>query len=328
MALAFSLLESIDSNATGWELDRFDSVPDDVICPLCKFVCCEAMVLNCGHSFCKNCILSSKEYLSNKCPECNAFTIQLVPDFAKRMKINGLILSCKYKKEGCTSKEAVSRIIPHEYLCEYEPISCMLCSDKVCRNMVQHHLSEICVYRSVICDTCTTSIPYCTKEDHLLHTCPAIETECTYCAWTGTRGTLDAHELLCPLKPIPCMYAQYGCKELIPRSSMNTHSQETSHIPLLYQAIQERDHQWMLVRPDGPFIVTSHKHPVILCVDLTEPCSLCKTELIKECERTFAYRCTQGCDYHLCTSCLITQRTYKVKSNVTVPNFFFSFLHP
>lgn len=328
MSFSFSLLESNDPHTTGWEVDRFDSVPDDVICHLCKYVCCEAMALNCGHSFCKTCIYNSKEYFKSKCPECTECTTQMVPDFAKRMKINGLIVSCKYKKDGCMTKEAISRIIPHEYLCEYEPIPCSLCQTKICRHTLHHHQHELCAYRPVICDICTTSIPYCTKEDHLLYTCPAIETDCAYCSWQGTRGTLTSHESICPLKPIPCIYAQYGCPDLVPRCNMTLHSKETSHIPLLYQAIHERDQKWMLVRPDGPFHITSHKHPVTLCADLTEPCSVCKKELIKECERTFAYRCTQGCDYHVCTSCLITHRTYKVKSNVTVPNYFFSFLHP
>jgi hypothetical protein len=327
MSFSFSLLESNDSHEEGWEVDRFSSIPDDVLCPLCAHVCREAMALNCGHAFCKNCILASKEHLANTCPECNGFVTQLVPDFAKRMKINGLILSCTYKKEGCMSKEAVSRIIPHEYMCEYEPVSCVLCQHKVCRHALHNH-TEVCAYRPFTCETCTASIPYCTKEDHLLHICPAVETDCLYCSWTGTRGTLPQHELLCPLKPIPCIYTQYGCSELVPRCNMTLHSKETSHIPLLYQAIHERDQKWMLVRPDGPFHVSSHKHPVILCADLTDPCSWCKKELVKECERTFAYRCTQGCEYQLCTSCLITQRTYKVKSNVTVPNYFFSFLHP
>lgn len=340
MSISFSVVK--DSNETdvslipsshpepepvGWATDRFVMIPEEVTCPLCTHVCRDAMALNCGHSFCQACIVKSEDHFKNICPICKLFISQLVPDFAKRMKINGLFVSCRYKKEGCSCTDAVSRIGPHEYLCGYEPIVCTVCEAKVCRNQMQQHQQETCPYRLQVCPSCSKKVPYCTMTDHLRYKCPSIEMVCRYCTWTGLRGKQPEHNATCPLFPIECPYARYGCTEIVPRNSMDTHTMNVTHIPLLYQAIQEREQAWVLARPDGPFLVGCHKHPVILCADVTEPCSLCQKALVPENNRTFVYRCTQGCEYHLCNTCMISQRTYKIKSNVTVPNYFFSFLH-
>ena len=311
----------------GWPLCRFEKVvADELRCKLCQNVCQDAMALNCGHSFCKTCIFSSDSNFKNQCPTCNKCMTQTVPDFSTRMKINGLMITCRYRSLECDHVDAVSRIEAHEVFCTFKPIQCLLCQDFICKNKMTHHVNHDCLYRMQMCNLCDLSIPFCDMENHTRLTCTTLKKTCMYCDWIGTIGTHPVHDTECEHKPVPCTYMSYGCMDYIPRYKLAHHEQDSLHMPLLFRALKQMEHYCYLSRPEVPIRVASHRHLVILCADLVEPCAFCKMPLSLEKGRTFAYRCTQGCDYHLCANCVIKERIYKLKENVTVPSFLSTFL--
>ena len=145
---------------TGWALERFHEPMEDYICAICREVCRKACTLNCGHSFCESCItLSSVSGDQGKrCCLCRTPCTQLVPDFAKRMYINGVTIDCVYKDNGCTFQTSVSRIPEHEISCTFRPLPCNSCKDPIPACKMEMHWKESCRFRSVPCPDCSLPI--------------------------------------------------------------------------------------------------------------------------------------------------------------------------
>ena len=304
---------------TGWSTDRFIEPTEHYICGICREVFKDAMSLNCGHTFCKCCITKSDIFFQNKCPVCRAFTIELVPDFSTRMKINGMAISCLYKEKGCEYKIALSRMTEHEICCPYKPVSCIQCKEEICFIYLEKHMNETCNKRLLDCTTCKSKIPYDEFKVHETETCPMIQTNCSYCNFPCFRKYLSDHSNECQLIPIQCTYYKYGCKHLCSRKDMKKHLLETDHLRLVTDSFEEFKDEMKehlnCIHQEGPFRVRGHNHSLLLCFDGEEEiCSLCHfyIERNKSC---FFYKCTKGCAYQLCTSCLRNTRTYHSKKD-------------
>ena len=310
------------SLSEGWSADRFDSNVADLLCTICSHVCKSAMTLNCGHSFCESCILSSNDHFKSICPSCNLTSIQLVPDFAKRMKINGSSVWCRYKKDGCEYKDALNRIEVHEQTCNYKPFPCSSCGTMINAPTVEHHHEHECPRRLIPCISCHTKVHSNELDEHVEKLCPLLKKECGSCPWVGTNATLDEHELTCPLKHISCPYATYGCTTVCPRYVMETHVNETDHLPSVCAFIEkqkeitdQREQYWRerfrAMMPEGPLRVITHSHHLVLFSDVHEPCSECQIRVEEDNGNYFAYRCSCGCKFQLCYECMCKKRVFK-----------------
>lgn len=82
------------------EIDFFNVVPDYLLCGICFNVIEEAVILKCGHTFCRICIVRAID-LNNKCPLDNSFinNEMVFPNFIARDFINDLLISCRKCKK-------------------------------------------------------------------------------------------------------------------------------------------------------------------------------------------------------------------------------------
>jgi hypothetical protein len=325
-------LVSSPSTHGGWSKDRFlhQSI-DDYICSICHDVCKDAMTLNCGHSFCQSCITRSESSFQNKCPECRTLSMHLVPDFSKRMKINGFTVTCTYKEFGCSTTDALSRIFTHEYTCSFMKKECLDCKTMLCDYQMEHHKKYDCVYRSHSCERCNESIRYIDYDHHMNVTCTKIEKTCIYCTWKGNQEQIKQHLEECPQLPIPCPYHTYGCQITVKRNMLKEHlfDHNHSHLELLCKTIKQKDTLWKQklrsVQYDGPFRISSHSHIVVLCEDMKDAvCEECNKPIEEENQKWFAYYCTSGCRYCVCTECFPSLRIHKSRKHPNELLFSFS----
>lgn len=333
-ALPYPMMSLPVLESGGWVRDRFLQHMDDFICPICHDVCKDAMTLNCGHTFCQSCITRSEANFQSKCPECRTFSMQLVPDFSKRMKINGCTVTCVYKENGCPVTDALSRIFTHEYTCLFKKQPCNDCFSMVCMNQLENHKQTECTHRMRQCERCMQSVRYLYSEEHDTITCPELDKTCDYCDWTGKNSQLSDHMKQCQKMPIPCPYAKYGCLDIVVRQDMPTHVREMDHLHYVCETVerleQELYYSRVINQPEGPLRVKTHGHTLILCSDgIHDSCDQCKKPFVAQYnELVFAYYCTSGCNYAVCPDCMPVIRLYKSKTQPSEPRFLFSFPNP
>lgn len=313
--------KTIPSSVIGWSAERFEEVPKDVICLLCMQVVREAMTLNCAHTYCQSCILSNELHFKNKCPTCLNSVSQLVPDFAIRMKVNGMTLCCSYKEHGCPTKLALLRISSHEESCSFRPIECKACLKKIPSCHMVSHQSDECPKRIKTCEKCLEKTTYDAIEHHHRLVCRYTPLHCSYCPWNGIRQDLVQHEVECELKPRSCSYASVGCTFIHTPLELKQHLLETDHLPLVHASMDRMTR--LFPYPEGPFLTNSHEHMVTLIDGIRETCNECKKPTTDYHPRGLAYQCQFGCDYVLCLSCLHEKRIYdKKRKGVVFPAAF------
>ena len=315
---------------SGWALDRFTSNMEEYVCGICRDVFKNAATINCGHTYCQYCIARSEHNFKNQCPLCRTLITQTVPDFSKRMFINGSIIKCQHHEDGCTFKDATSRIFEHEFICSYRPFPCSLCKDTVPFRSLEYHMENECEKRPVTCKDCHQKIPYFQVENHK-NECPELDTTCLNCDWVGKQFAKAQHNSECPNILTECTYKEYGCDHICIRNKLASHIQQVDHLQLVCAYIEEREEHWeqkLAERlQDGPFTVSTHGHSVWLVCDLDEDnkCHVCHQECKLIHTNRFGYKCTKGCAYYLCASCLYKHRTFKSKHTVPNPLLFLSF---
>ena len=292
---------------SGWPLHLFESVPQDVICTLCECICCEVVTINCGHSFCQMCIMSSSFNFRNKCPSCEDKITQMVPDFAKRMRINGLTTFCAFKDNGCTHKSALRSIATHESVCTYKPFPCHNCLQPINHQNHRNHSTNDCNHRLVQCELCKDDIPFLYMNEHSTASCPNLLKQCSYCLWYGTVGTYQDHITICNSYPVSCSYAYFGCTSILPRSEMITHIYRDNHVHVVSEYIKKHPR----ILPDGPFSVHNHLSKLFLYANEKGDCSHCMKPIEEEDGRYYAYRSQYNSSFRLCPPCLVSQRIYR-----------------
>jgi hypothetical protein len=308
---------------TGWPLERFVEPMDDFICPICREVCRNASTINCGHSFCESCILISNisDY-GDRCSICRVKIIQQVPDFSKRMAINGKFITCINKEFGCKTSTSVLRIQEHEKTCDFRKVKCNSCSDMISLVEMEEHMKNQCLFRLVPCVQCKLLIQFSSIENHIENECPTQLVECNYCNWRGLRSELHTHESECQDIPVLCQYHMHGCDIIVPRRLKEEHEQ-TNHTALLSRALQELSEKlefnMISYPPDGPYRILRHPHSMVLCSDLqNDSCDVCHKPIENKGSLWIGYRCIRGCNYTVCVRCFPSVRLYRSKRILTL----------
>jgi len=93
-------------------------------CPICHELPRTAPIFNCtrGHLICANC-----KPRVNTCPLCRCPNINQRNQFAERLlatALDGLVLDCKNKDDGCRVRDLVYKLVDHEKICVYRHIQC------------------------------------------------------------------------------------------------------------------------------------------------------------------------------------------------------------
>lgn len=319
----------------GYPADRFIVSIDDYICVICREVCKDTSVIECGHIFCHDCIYEA-EKLKKECPSCRTpFTdIQTSPWHTS--KIKGLEVQCCYK-EFCGFTDALHRITEHEEGCEFRPMPCDVCKLNVWYKDNESH-PTVCIKRPTECIHCKEILPWDELENHYKNTCLVILLECpNQCDSTlYVRPDLMEHRNMCHLEPLACTYQSIGCKTLTPRYILSEHESDVSiHFTLLvtHQQLQKEEYDSHLKKLQedlstskeyftsrmssmesllgkGPEKINEHNHPLELCKDeSTHNCDICHTVI----QSSVWYRCNTRCDFDVCVSCFSQKRIIKNK---------------
>ena len=109
----------------GYSTDKFCSTPaDSFICAICHDVLKDACALNCGHTFCAECIESCRASSNNpSCPNCRVVVTSSNPNYIVREVIGGLSVRCPDSEE-CEWNGQINDIDSHGNTCMFKTITC------------------------------------------------------------------------------------------------------------------------------------------------------------------------------------------------------------
>ena len=112
----------------GYSTDKFCSTPaDSFICAICHDVLKDACALNCGHTFCAECIESCRASSNNpSCPNCRVVVTSSNPNYIVREVIGGLSVRCPDSEE-CEWNGQINDIDSHGNTCMFKTITCDVC---------------------------------------------------------------------------------------------------------------------------------------------------------------------------------------------------------
>lgn len=319
----------------GYPVDRFLPLMDDFICAICREVCRDTCVIECGHIFCHDCIHEAAKHHSD-CPSCRASFTVIQSSPWHTSKIRGLPVHCCYRE--CTYTDALQRITEHERTCVFRPVPCVICKKDIWYKDQATH-SVYCPRRLVPCPHCDASVPWEEMASHHQDTCESILLACPNscfrgdgCACIYVRREWVEHRTVCELEVVACCYQTMGCTHLLPRREVVAHEAEVAfHFPLLaahhrkqldcYEKRLEdlHDQQELRIKQleslvmTGPEKVTTHHHRMVLCQDTaSHNCNACEKTIV---EKNW-YRCRTTCDYDLCIACFAKHRVIKNKETI------------
>ena len=217
-------------------------------CPVClqiirdpyQFTCC-------GYSFCHTCA----EHIKVKhkpCPTCNAEKISEFPDKRLKRFLYALHVRCSYKGDGCEWIGELGQLevhlnkdplLEHQLSgCQFTPICCTYCKEKVQRQHIQVHKTKHCTKRPFNCEYC---LNYNSHLDNVVHdhwpVCGSYPYPCpNECGLFPQRQNVDSHvSNECPLETISCEFQHVGCEVKLLRKDMPQHTKENllAHVSLV-----------------------------------------------------------------------------------------------
>eukprot|EP00996_Jenningsia_fusiforme_P001091 NODE_1998_length_1331_cov_20.916537_g1814_i0.p1 GENE.NODE_1998_length_1331_cov_20.916537_g1814_i0~~NODE_1998_length_1331_cov_20.916537_g1814_i0.p1 ORF type:complete len:336 (+),score=48.17 NODE_1998_length_1331_cov_20.916537_g1814_i0:60-1010(+) len=125
-----------------------DAVPEDLLCGICGQAAIKAVVAEeCGHLFCRSCILPSLE----RRRECPTDATPLTPeqvrkDVRTQRKVQSLSVFCSNKRSGCSWKGCLSDLERHGERCEWASVKCPFqphgCDAVVTRRSLTEHVQS------------------------------------------------------------------------------------------------------------------------------------------------------------------------------------------
>nr|XP_022333104.1 TNF receptor-associated factor 3-like isoform X3 [Crassostrea virginica] len=213
---------SLNPSLSAAEIPQFvDKLQEKYVCPVCNSVLRNAMQLQCGHQICEICIDPLfGENTKASCPvktdeECeDSFSKnEIYKDMCTRREVMKLPVYCQYSEYGCSETPEWKNLQSHCEKCEYKPVECDKCQEKVPQNQLTVHKESKCSYRDVVCDHCSQDVPFCQMKSHFEHECLEYPLKCPNgCENVVLRRIeMESHLQTCPKKSIPCGYRSIGC---------------------------------------------------------------------------------------------------------------------
>ncbi len=214
------------------------SILKDFTCTLCKGIFFDPIFVECGHSFCKECINISIEII-DLCPICNK---QISKDNFKdaiyyHKVINKQDVICKNKILGCSWTGKLSDREQHlENYCEKRIIDCDKCLEnniltKGYPDEIKNHKENFCDFEIIECEKkCGNLFKRIEKNLHF-NNCPKESINCPMkCGNKINRESIDSHiEKDCPLQNISCKFSEFFCEERFLRKNLINHLNNYKH---------------------------------------------------------------------------------------------------
>ncbi|XP_035674783.1 TNF receptor-associated factor 6-B-like [Branchiostoma floridae] len=227
----------------GWDVLWDSPLESKYECPICLMGLREPVQTNCGHRFCRYCIL--KSIRQDICPrfpiENSLFTGDQIfrENFAKREIFP---LRVRFSNKGSKEGMELSFLETHLSTCNFAFVECPLeCGDTFWRKDIPDHLKNDCPRRLVKCLHCFKEIPFDHQEIHL-EECPTVVRPCEFCQQELTNEQMKRHIANeCPRALVLCMFSTVGCNvEKMERRNLAEHLQEFTqvHLRLLLNGLQ------------------------------------------------------------------------------------------
>ena len=151
----------------GLEVDRFEGeVDEDLMCLLCKKVLEEPTSSECGHLFCRECLLSASGKRMG-CPNCGQALKKHSPtagggeEEALAERLGKMSIRCTHKSAGCTETVPLTELVRHaDSECDYRPVRCENtgCGISCPHSALEDHMDR-CDHRIVECKVCKARLP-------------------------------------------------------------------------------------------------------------------------------------------------------------------------
>jgi hypothetical protein len=218
----------------------------DCCCSICLGIFRDPATIECGHTFCRECIDLSLEK-KRQCPTCRK-NLQKgpLPVLCLRTYINCLKIKCendcgwtdnieKYDTHlRCCEKSSnvdcpkcrktiLRTSLPKHLLmdCPYRQIECKLCTMKVEYHILRLHNRVECELRIVSCDKCQENMPYRLFASHKTERCPHRLVPCQNCRQPFPFVELERHLSMCSQRIVKCG----ECSEAMPFDKLQSHKE-------------------------------------------------------------------------------------------------------
>lgn len=200
-----------------------DSIPDRLICRICKDALREPVQSSCGCRFCERC--ADFKFLIDekiKCPgndiDCkDLLRNELHHDNSAKREIVLLLVYCSFKDQGCNVTVPWKKLMDHERNCEYRLVPCRFhnngCKEIVVLKSMDVHTQK-CKYQPIVCKYCNEEVAKVKRKEHEKIYCIKIPLPCPYGCQIEkmTREKMEVHITECPNTPEDCPYKILGCK--------------------------------------------------------------------------------------------------------------------
>lgn len=222
-----SLDQSDDVLEQGYD-EYFDPpAPDSYECPICLLVLRKPMQTECGHRFCRGCILKAVREGRPNCPIDNEALSesQIFPDNFARREILILTVRCINHTAGCDWKDSLRELPKHVGQCDFGMVNCPnKCNVKVLRNELEKHTKEKCVHRIVTCPHCKMKMVFRQVDEHN-ERCTMFPVNCpNECGTLLVREQLADHlEKECPNSVRFCPFKDAGCQFMGSQTDISKH---------------------------------------------------------------------------------------------------------
>ena len=229
------------NKSPGYSIELFidKNAANRYLCSICHHVVSDCHETSCGHIFCGGCIArilepnnpnsGKQSNIGFKCPCCNQINSQRPhKSIYLNRAVKNLRVRCPFNQSGCKWKGALSdltvqknqaNVMGHLMKCQYAPITCDECNNRICRADYDLHRKQ-CLKS---CPNC--SISFCSSNERKLHymNCP-IFVHCKLCNQRMKKSELQHHsKFLCPMRSIKCPFYHFGCHQVLKSKNLANH---------------------------------------------------------------------------------------------------------
>ena len=251
----------------GVEYTFVDTVPEDLVCPICCELLDEAQQTPCGHLFCKKCLRKTTnsqgcqgQYVyfgdtmyngggyseSFECPVCRSkHNKAAYDDTYNDRRVKSLKVHCP--NPPCKGTGPLGDVGKHRTSdsgCQHEKVKCPKgCGEEMTRGCLQQHQQNSCPLRAHCCRFCYKQGTYRNITTKHYETCERFPLPCpNKCGKQRIeKKEIEHHLAECPEQIVKCTYLGMGCQETVARRNLDQHKEERKDHHLLLSI--ERVHQ-------------------------------------------------------------------------------------
>ena len=251
----------------GVEYTLADTVPQDLVCPICQDLLEDAQQTPCGHLFCKKCLrktINSQgrkgQYVcygdtmyigggyseSFECPVCRSkHTKAAYDDTYNDRRVKSVKVKCL--NPPCEWTGPLSDVGKHRTSdsgCQHEKVKCPKgCGEEMTRGCLPQHQRNSCPLRAHSCRFCYKQDTYRNITTKHYEICERFPLPCpNKCGKQRIeKKEIERHLAECPEQIVQCTYLGMGCKETLARRNLDQHKEERKDHHLLLSI--ERVHQ-------------------------------------------------------------------------------------